>query len=321
MKKLVLLVLSLCLAGMLLSSAALAADFPTKPIEIIVGYSAGGANHLSAENLTFSASDVFGVPVVVTTMPGGSSAVANNYVSISPADGYTLLNGSLSLPISMYVGTVDFSKEDFVAIAMFSEVVPCLVVRASLPVNNLDELVAYCQANPGSFSWGHSGVGSTLHLAGSYMFKSLGIMDLIKEVPFTGTNEAVAQVLGEHIDAVLSFPATVQEQVRAGNLKVLGVSSTERVAEFPDTMTFEEQGYDVLLTSTRGIFARSDTPQEILDVLEDGFRTIIQSEDFMDRAVKLGEPPVYRDSEEATALYLEQCTTIEELIKELGLDL
>jgi tripartite-type tricarboxylate transporter receptor subunit TctC len=295
-------------------------DFPKKPLEIIVGYAAGGANHLAAENLKPEAQEFFGVPMTVTAKPGAASAVANSFVAAAAADGYTLLNATLSLPISLYTGTVDFKKEDFVGIAMYSNVTPCMVVRADLPVNTLAELVEYANANPDTFTWGHSGVASTLHLAGCNMLNSMGIYDKVKEMPFTGTNEAVAQVLGGHIDAVLSFPSTVQEQVKAGNLKVLGVSSTERVAEFPDAPTFVEAGYDAVLTSSRGIFVRSDTPQEVLDILEAGFEGIIKSEEFKERAIKLGEPPVYMNSKDFTALYYDQCDKIGDMVEKLGLN-
>jgi len=294
-------------------------DFPKKPIEIIVGFAAGGANHLAAENLKPEAQEIFGQPMSITCKPGASSAVANSYVAAASADGYTLLNATLSLPISLYTGVVDYKMEDFVGIAMYSDVTPCLVIRADLPVNTLEELITYANENPNSFSWGHSGVASTLHLSGCIMFDEMGIIDIIKEVPFTGTNEAVAQVLGGHIDAVVSFPSTVQEQVKAGNMRVLGVSATKRVEEFPDVPTFQEQGYNATLTSSRGIFARSDTPQEVLDVLEAGFKVIIESEDFKERAITLGEPPIFMNSKDFTALYYEQCETIQAVVEKLGL--
>ena len=301
------------------ANGSLAEGFPDKAIQIIVGYSAGGANHLAAENLTYEAQEAFGVPMSVTCMPGAASAVANTFVANAAADGYTLLNGTLSLPISMYVDSVDFNKDDFIGVACYSNVTPCLVVRADLPVNDLKELVEYCKANPNVFTWGHSGVASTLHLAGCNMLSKMDIMDLVKEVPFSGTNEAVAQVLGGHLDAVLSFPSTVQEQVKAGNLKVLGVSSTERVAEFPDVGTFVEQGYDAVLTSTRGIFVRSDTPAEVVAILEKGLAEIIQSDSFKERAITLGEPPVYMNSADFTQLYYDQCDLIKTMIDDLGL--
>lgn len=297
-----------------------ASEFPVRPIEIIVGFAAGGANHLAAENLKPEAQEVFGQPMKITCKPGAASAVANSYVSAQPADGYTLLNATLSLPISLYTGAATYKMEDFVALAMYSNVTPCLAVRADLPVNSLAELAAYAKNNKGKFTWGHSGVASTLHLAGCIMFDEMGILDDIKEIPFTGTNEAVAQVLGKHIDAVISFPATIQEQVKAGNMRVLGVSSTKRVDEFPDVPTFPEQGFNATLTSPRGIFARSDTPRAALDALEAGLKQIIESPAFRERAITLGEPPVFMGSKEYNELYREQCGTIKAVMEKLGLN-
>lgn len=301
------------------SEPAKTIDFPKKPLEVIVGFAAGGANHLAAENLKPEAQSIFGQPMSITCKPGASSAVANSFVAAAAPDGYTLLNATLSLPISLYTGAVDYKMEDFVGLAMYSDVTPCLVVRSGLPVNSPEELVAYANNNPDTFTWAHSGVASTLHLAGCIMFDEMGILDKVKEVPFTGTNEAVAQVLGGHVDAVISFPATVQEQVAAGNMRVLGVSSTQRVAEFPEVPTFQEQGFEALLTSARGIFVRSDTPQEVRDVLEAGLKEIIESQAFKERATTLGEPPVYMNSKDFTALYQQQCITIKSVVEKLGL--
>ena len=300
-------------------TAAAKIDYPKKAIEVMVGFAAGGANHLAAENLKPEAQEIFGQPMTVTCKPGASSAIANTYVAGAPADGYTLLNATLSLPISLYTGVVDYKMEDFVGIAMYSNVTPCLVIRADLPVNNLQELIKYANDNPGKFTWGHSGVASTLHLAGCIMLDEMGILKNVKEVPFTGTNEAVAQVLGGHIDAVLSFPATVQDQVKVGKMRVLGVSGPERVAEFPDVPTFVESGFNANLTSSRGIFARKDTPKEVLDILEAGFKKIIESDKFKERAVNLGEPPVFMGSKEFTELYYEQCSAIKAAVEKVGL--
>lgn len=294
-------------------------DFPIRPLEIIVGYAAGGANHLAAENLKPEAMEVFGQPMKITCKPGAASALANSYVAAAPADGYTLLNGSLSLPISIYAGDANYKMEDFIGVAMFSDVAPCLAVRADSPITSLEELLDYVKKNPGKFSWGHSGVASALHLVGSVMMDEMGIIDKVKEIPFSGTNESVAQLLGGHINAVASFPATIQQQVKAGNIRVLAVSATKRVAEFPEVATFKEQGFNVSLTSSRGIFVRNGTPTEVVAALEAGFKQIIESDAFKARATTLGEPPVFMNSKDFTAMYYKQCSMIQTAMKKVGL--
>jgi len=295
-------------------------EYPKKAMELVVGFAAGGGNHLAAENLVADAQSVFGVPVTVTLKPGAGTAVANSYVKAAPADGYTLLNASISLPISLYLGTVDFKKEDFVGIAMFSNIAPCVVVASNFPANNLKELAAYAKANPKKFSWGHSGVAGSLQLAGIDLFDTMGIVGDLTEVPFKSTGEALAGVLGGHITGMVSYPSTVLEQVRAGKLKVLSVGNKDRISEFPNVPTTYEQGFNSGLTSFRGVFVRSDTPKEVIDILEKGFEKIITSESFKKRALELGEPPVYKNAKEMTAIYYDQCEKIAGIIEKLGLN-
>lgn len=147
----------------------------------------------------------------------------------------------------------------------------------------------------------------------------MGIVDSVTEIPFAGTSESISSVLGGHLGGVSAFPASLTEQIKAGEMKVIGVSSPERIAELPDAMTFIEQGYNATLTSTRGIFAPANTPPEVLAVLDEAFEKIITSEDLARRADALGEPAVYASAAEFDKIYRDQCQMIEELLKEIGL--
>ena len=300
------------------ASASPIIDFPTRPIEMLVGFAAGGANHIAAENLKPEAQRVFEQPMNVVIMPGASGAIAASFLTNANADGYTVLNATISLPISLHTGIADYKMEDFVGLVMYSDVAPILSIRADLPVNTLEDLIAYVKDNPNTFTWGHNGLGASFHLTGSLMFREMGILDYVRQVPFTGASEAVTQVLGGHLDGTVTFPGTIQAQVNAGNLRVLGVSGTQRVQEFPDAPTFLESGYDVTLTSFRGIFARSDTPQEILDILEAGFAEAVKSEGFRERAIATGEPLVFANSKDFTAIFYEQSIALRTIMEELG---
>ena len=294
-------------------------DFPNKPVEMVVGFSAGGGTHLAAELLTPEASKFLGQPIQITCKPGAGGAIGATAVATAKADGYTLLYATMSLPISLYMDTVDFSKDDFVGIALASDVAPVLAVRADAPYNNAAELIEWIEKNPGEFSWSHPGVGSTLHVLGANMMYRMDVINEIKEVPFAGTNEGLSAVLGGHVSSVVGFPASFLEQVKAGEMKIIGVSSPERISDLPDVPTFLEQGYEATLTSTRGVFAPSATPKEVIKVLDESFEKIIKSEDYLKRGTDLGEPPVYANSEAFDKMYREQCDMIEELHKEIGL--
>ncbi len=294
-------------------------NFPTKPVDMIVGFSAGGGTHLAAELLTPEAAELLGQPIQITCKPGAGGAIGATYVASSRADGYTLLYATMSLPISLYMDTVDFTKDDFIGLARASNVAPVLAVRADAPYNNVEEMLAWIEKNPGEFTWAHPGVGSTLHVLGANIMFRMDIIDDIKEVPFSGTSEGTAAVLGGHVSSIVGFPASFMEQVAAGNMKIIGVSSTERITEFPDVATFPEQGYNASLTSTRGVFVPADTPKEVIDILDKAFEKLITSESYKERGTAIGEPPKYANSAEFDAIYREQCEMVEELLKTIGL--
>ncbi len=294
-------------------------DFPNKPVEVVVGFSAGGGTHLAAELLTPQASEFLGQPIQITCKPGAGGAIGATSVATSKPDGYSLLYATMSLPISLYMDSVDFDEDDFVGVALASNVAPVLAVKGDAPYNNAKEMVEWINAHPGEFSWAHPGVGSTLHVLGANMLFNMDVINGVKEVPFAGTTEGVSAVLGGHVSAVVGFPASLIEQVRAGEMKIIGVSSPERIEELPDSPTFIEQGYAATLTSTRGVFAPKDTPKEVLEILDKSLEKIITSEDFKQRAITLGEPAVYANSAEFDKMYHEQCVMIEKLLKEIGL--
>jgi len=313
--------LAVCLALLALVPATLfaAPNFPAKPVEVIVGFAAGGGTHLAAELLSPEASKFLGQPIQVTCKPGAGGAIGATAVATARADGYTLLYATMSLPISLYMDSVDFSENDFVGVALASNVAPLMAVKADAPFSNAKEMKAWIAANPGKFSWSHPGVGSTLHVLGANMLFAMEVTKQVKEVPFKGTNEGISAVLGGHVTAVSSFPASVLEQVRAGKMKIIGVSSPARIAELPNAPTFIEQGYNAILTSTRGVFAPKKTPKDVLAALDVAFGKIIQSPDFQKRAITLGEPAVYANAAEFDKMYREQCVMIKALLKEIGL--
>jgi tripartite-type tricarboxylate transporter receptor subunit TctC len=293
--------------------------FPEKSIELVVGYAAGGGTHLAAELLTPNSQQYLKHPISISNIPGAGGAVGATYVAKSKADGYTLLYATVSLPASLYMSDVDFVQEDFVGVAMASSIAPVIVARADAPYNTAEEMEEWIRANPNTFTWGFPGIGSSLHLTGANLWDAMGVSDIIRDVPFDGTAESVAAVLGGHISAVSCFPTSISEQVRAGQMKIIGVQAAERVEDYPDVPTFLEQGYNATLTSWRGVFAPKDTPQEILDYLDKAFGEIIMSEEYLVRAVELGEGRYYKNAAEFTEIYNNECALIEALVEKLGL--
>lgn len=303
----------------LLAGPASAAQFPTKPIELIVGYSAGGGTHLAAELLVPGADKYLGQPIKVTCKPGAGGAIAATYAAKAKPDGYTLLYATLALPLGPHISRAGYKVTDFVGVGQCSDIAEVLAVKGDAPFNNAKEFVEYAKANPGKATWGHPGVGSSLNILGADAIFRMGIMDEVKDIPFKGTAQSSAGVLGGHITAVSTFYPAIAENLKSKDMKLIGVSGPDRLEEMPDVPTFNEQGYPAMITSWRGVFAHKDTPPEILEFLRGAFEKIIKSPEFADRANKFGEPPMYKDGPDFTQMAYEQDKVMENLVKELGL--
>lgn len=299
--------------------AASAAGYPERPIQVVVPYSPGGGTHLSAEILVPNAEDFLGQPIQIITKPGAGGAVGATFVSKSKPDGYTLLYTTLSLAIAPHLNPVGYEIGDFVGIAQCTAIKPVLAVKADSPWNNAKELVEWVNENPRELSWCHPGVGSSLHLLGANAMHAMGIADKVKEIPFKGTAKGVASVLGGHVDVISTFAPAIMENVKAGEMKILGVSGETRITYLPDVPTFKEQGYDATLSSWRGVFAPKGTSPEIIAYLNDHFAELVGSPEYAKRAEELGEPMEYKDSEAFTKMLHEQYEMIGKIVEKLGL--
>ena len=298
---------------------SMAAGYPTKPIEIIVPYAAGGGTHLAAETLVPGAEKALGGPIQITTKPGAGGAIGATYVAKAPKDGYTLLYTTLALSIAPSMGKVGYKVDDFIGIGQCSDVASVIAVRADAPFNDAKGMKEWAEKNPGKLTWTHPGVGSSLHIQGANALYKVGISKLAKDIPNKGTAPGIAAVLGGHVVAISSFYPALSENIKAKQLKIIGVVGEKRLEEDPNAPTFKEQGFDALITSWRGLFIHKDTPPEIVKHLEDGFAKIIKSKEFQERNDKLGEPTVYKNGAEFTKLARDQAVIMEKLVKEIGL--
>lgn len=301
------------------ATISFAADYPKKPIEMVVPYAAGGGTHIAGEILVPGADKFLGQPIQVTCKPGAGGAIGATYVAKAPKDGYTLLYTTLSLSIAPYIGKVGYKVDDFIGIAQCSDVASVIAVRSDAPFDDAAGMVAWIKENPGKFTWTHPGVGSSLHIQGANVFYQAGILNQTKDIPNKGTAPGIAAVLGGHVTAISSFLPALSENVKAGSLKVIGVVGGKRLEELPELKTFNEQGIPAMVTSWRGVFAHKDTPPEIVEYLEDAFAKIIASDEYIERNKKLGEPLAYSDSAAFTKLALDQAKDMEILLKEMGL--
>lgn len=233
---------------------------------LLVGATPGGGTDIVARALAQELSTRLSRQFVVENRPGAAGNIAAQAVAKSPADGSTLLLSYTSHVInpSLYAGRMPFDAvNDFTPLVGIASLPAILVARTSLPANNVRELVAYAQSQPGKLNLAIAGLGSSNHLAGEMLKLDAGIQ--ITSVPYKGTGPALQDVVAGQIDLAISGVASVQQLLRAGKVKAIGVTSAHRLADFPQIPAIAEAlpGFD--FSSWYGLFGPAGMPPELAD--------------------------------------------------------
>ena len=218
-------------------------NFPTKPIRLIVGFAPGGGTDIVARAIAPKMSEILGQSVVIENKAGAAGTIGADLVAKSAPDGYTLLMGhSNSNAISPFVlSNVPYNPAtDFTPITYLGYVPNVLVVKSSLPVNSVAQLISLAKSNPGQMTYGSSGIGSTQHLAGALFSKIAGIS--MNHVPYKGSGQAIVDLLGGQITMNFDTLPPNLQQIRQGNLKALAISTPKRLPLLPNVPTFNEVG-------------------------------------------------------------------------------
>lgn len=280
-----------------LSQTAVAGDFPSRPITIVVPYSAGGGTDLQARSLSSVADQYFSQPVVVTTKPGGGGAVGAAYVAKSRPDGHTLLYAVPAVTvIKPYMTKTPYAFDDLEPIIRVNDAPRILAVGSQQPFKTLEEFIDFAKKNPGKIKYGSSGPGTTQHIAMEAFAYSAGIK--LTHVPFKGSAKAISAILGGHVVGFGAIPSETFQYFKSNDMRPLAVFSKERLPELPDVPTLMEKGIDFSDSSDRALFVPKCTPPEIKKALHDGFKKILEDKTFMAMFKKLGEPVSYMDGEE-----------------------
>jgi len=217
--------------------------YPTKPIRLIVGFAPGGGTDIVARALAPKMGEILGQTVIVENKSGAAGTIAADQIAKSTPDGYTLLVGhSNSNAIAPFVLTsVPYNAAtDFTPITYLGYVPNVLVVKASLPVNSVAQLIALAKANPDQMTYGSSGIGSTQHLAGALFAKIAGIS--LNHVPYKGIGQAIIDLLGGQITMNFDTLPPNLQQIKDGSLKALAISTPKRLSILPNVPTFNEVG-------------------------------------------------------------------------------
>ncbi|MBC5768644.1 Bug family tripartite tricarboxylate transporter substrate binding protein [Ramlibacter albus] len=268
--------------------------YPAKTVSLVVPYAPGGPTDAMARILATAIKPHLGQTMIVENKAGAGSNIGAEYVARAEADGHTLLFGtSAPLGINLYL----YPKINYDPFRSFAPVVQVgylpnvLVVHPSVPAKNVKELIAHAKAQPGKLAFASSGSGASSHLAG-VMFNMRAGTD-IQHVPYKGTGPALNDLLGGQVAMSFTDVLTALPHIRAGKLRVLGVTSAKRSKALPDVPTLAEQGLkDFDASVFFGIVVPSGTPQDVVTKLNAAFTAVLQQPDVKERLSQQGlEPP------------------------------
>jgi len=294
----------LCIAG---ATAAPAQDYPSRPVRLIVAFEPGGTADFTARVIAAKAQDYLGQPIAVENKPGANGAIGAEYVAHADPDGYTLFFttvGAVAINPSLHSDLRYNPLKDFAAVGKAAVNSTILVVRSDLPVGSAKDLAALARAKPGAITIGITGRGAISDLGRQLFEDAAGIK--LQAVPYRGAAPAITDILSGRLDGVFGDVPTVMGQVRAGKLKPLAATSTERSAIFPDVPTFVEQGFaGVVGDNWAGVLAPAGTSRQAIQKFNAALVAALNDPDLRGRLKAAGVIPAPSAPEQFEA-YLRQ---------------
>ncbi len=305
--------LSLGMGAMVLAPPALA-DYPERPVTMIVAFGAGGSTDTMARIFANYMGEELGQRFVVENRAGAGGEIGWVTLANAAPDGYTI--GLINLPaIEVYPitrpDTIGYSLDQFRPLLNVVTDPGVLAVAADSPYETLDDLVAAARENPGGVTVSHEGVGGDDHLAALNFARAADVE--LNFVSFSGNAEATAALLGGHIDAFEGNMSEVAAQVEDGAIRALAVWSRERLPQIPDVPTGAEQGYDVVSAASRGIAVPAGVPDDVYQTLLDAAESVVNDDAFLAELENLNMPVVPIIGEEYEAYVEDSHQTLRQL--------
>ena len=247
------------------TAAAPAQDYPTRPITVVVPFSAGGPSDVVARIVTEHMAKTLGQSLVIENVGGAGGTLGSARVAAAAPDGYTLLAGSMGSHVAAPVLTPNVrynSVRDFEPIGFTAHAPAVVVAKKDFPAKDLREFVDYVKKNGASVTQAHGGVGASSHMACLLFTTEAGLKPTL--VAYRGTSPAMNDLVGGHVDFLCEQAVSVAQQIAAGTVKAYAVSADKRLAALPDVPTAREAGVNYLMSIWAGIFAPKGTPPDVI---------------------------------------------------------
>ena len=278
-------------------AGATALDYPTRPVRFVAGYPPGGATDILARLIGQRLSEKLGQQFVVENKPGAGNNIGTEAVVNAEPDGYTvlLINPANYINTSLYANLKFNFVRDIAAIASFNRVPNVMTVNKDVPAKNVVEFIEYVKANPGKVNMASSGNGTSVHLSGEMFMAMTGTQ--MQHVPYRGAAPAITDMLGGQVQVIFDNMPSIIQHVRAGSLRALGVTTTERSPQLPDVQAIAETvpGYEA--SALFGMGAPKNTPKEIIERLNSEINAILAEPEMKKRLVELGGEPLIQSPE------------------------
>ena len=302
--------------------AALAQKFPDKPIRFIVPFPPGGGNDILARAIAPKMGEFLGQPVVIDNRAGAGGNIGTDLAAKSPPDGYTIVIASNQVTINpwLYAKLPFDIEKDFVAVAQAATVPMVLAVHPSVPANTLKEFIALAKASPGKFNHGTPGNGTPQHIAFEVFNHAASVQ--VTHIAYKGTGPAIADLIGGQVQSAIGTMASLEQHVKAGKLRALGVTTPKRSPAMPNVPTVAEAGlpgFEVPLWYS--ILAPAGTPKEIVARLSSEVARALAVPETRERLTAQGFDVNYLNPEQMSELIRNDIARWQKSIKDIGLKL
>jgi tripartite-type tricarboxylate transporter receptor subunit TctC len=265
------------------------ANFPERPVKLVVTYPVGGSSDLMARILGQKLSEHWKQPVVIESKPGAAGSIGMEFAARQPADGYTFVIGNLGpAAVNPLISKLPYNmQKDFIPVSLTATGPNILVVPANSPYKTLNDLVSAVRAKPGGVSMGTSGPGSMAHLGGEFIMRQAKVR--FQVVPYKGGGQAVNDLLAGHLDMMVADALPVSQFINQQRLRPLAITSGTRSPMFPDIPTFAEAGLSgIVAENWWGVFLPAGTPQPVVDAYQAALQKVMADPDLKEKFAKLG---------------------------------